>query len=53
MLSTGSNGTAFLNFLNTGGERYLNLVFGNGSALDTYANGDTLLMDDISLYYEP
>ena len=53
LLSTGSNGTAFLDFLNTRGERYLNLVFGNGAALDTYANGDTLLMDDISLYFEP
>lgn len=53
LLSTGSNGTAFLNFLNTGGERYLNLVYGNGAALSTYATGDTLLLDDISVYYEP
>ena len=53
LLSTGSNGTAFLNFLNAGGERYLNLVYGNGSALTTYATGDTLLLDDISVYYEP
>ena len=53
LLSTGSNGTAFLNFLNSGGERYLNLVFGNGAALTTYATGDALLMDDISIYYEP
>ena len=53
LLSSGANVTAFLNFLNTGGERYLNLVYGNGSALTTYASGDTLLLDDISIYYEP
>ncbi len=52
LLSTGSNGTAFLNFLNAGGERYLNLVYGNGAALSAYSNGDTLLLDDISLYYD-
>jgi GH35 family endo-1,4-beta-xylanase len=53
LLSGGANVTAFLNFLNTGGERYLNLVYGNGSALSTYTSGDTLLLDDISVYYEP
>jgi hypothetical protein len=53
LLSSGANVTAFLSFLNSGGERYLNLVYGNGSALATYATGDTLVLDDISVYYEP
>jgi hypothetical protein len=53
LLSSGANQTAFLNFLNSSGERYLNLVFGNGAPLSTYATGDSLWLDDISLYYEP
>ncbi|MCW5557882.1 MAG: endo-1,4-beta-xylanase [Verrucomicrobiae bacterium] len=53
LLSSGSNVTAFLNALNSGGERYLHLVFGNGAGIASYADGDTLLLDDISLDYEP
>ena len=53
LLSSGSNLTPFLDFLNSAGERYLKLVYAAGAGLATYSTGDTLLLDDVSLYYDP
>jgi GH35 family endo-1,4-beta-xylanase len=52
-LSAGANVTAFRNFLNTHKSAALQLVFGNGAGVSSYANGDDFQIDDIIVSYTP